>query len=302
MTEQVTPLRNISNSEVTAFLSCKVMYNFAFIDNITPKVTPDPLARGGLGHNALEEYWKARMRGADHTEALRVAHKYFGATFHLYETSIAMQTRMIFDRLMGMVGGWPQWEPLGTEERHDLLLNETLSIAMRYDFYLREKKTGKRRILDWKYTYDFWQPWAHELNPQMPLYVAVLQANGFEVDGGILYQIRTRDLGPEKAADAKYVYKATPYNPTFQMKQSILRRHIGAALEIEKHRALDPEERERVSIPVLNQHGVCKFCNFKDLCKTKLEGKKDLSVDIRHGYTQNTYGYNQQLENAAMTL
>lgn len=74
----------------------------------------------------------------------------------------------------------------------------------------------------------------------------------------------------------------------------MLRQHVAASLEIEKFRALPDAEREVAAIPVLNKHGACKYCNFKDLCVSEIEGKKDLSVDIRVNYVKNTYGYNDQ--------
>ncbi len=65
--------RNISNSEVTTYLSCKRMYDFAFIDNLAPKVTPVPLDRGSVGHYAFELYIKARLNGASHEKAMQIA-------------------------------------------------------------------------------------------------------------------------------------------------------------------------------------------------------------------------------------
>ncbi len=36
-----------------------------------------------------------------------------------------------------------------------------------------------------------------------------------------------------------------------------------------------PEDRAAEILPVLNKHGACAYCNFKDLCIAELEGKTD---------------------------
>lgn len=288
--------RNVSNSEVTTFLACKRQYDFAFILNLAPKVTPTPLARGTLGHLAFEYYVKARLAGDTHEQALKAAEEaYTQALREGVSLEVVMETKFLWLRYMNFHQGWPEYDLLGSEERMDLKLTDTLSMPIRYDLYVRNRKTGEYLIGDYKFTYDFWQPWEHDLNGQMPKYIEVMRLNGYPCDGGFLEEVRTRPLGKDKARDPKQTWRRTTYRPTIAVKRSVLRQHVATSLEIEKHRALSAEERETVSIPVLNKHGACKFCNFKDLCNSMNQGKKDLSVDIEVGYTQNTYGYNKQV-------
>ena len=289
-------MRNVSNSEVSTYLSCKRMYNFAFINNITPKETSDPLSRGTLGHLAFEYYVQARLNGSNHESAMKAGLYAFqeATQSKLIKLDIILQTQMLFIEYMEYHQGWPEFKLLGTEQRKDLQLTDTLNMTIRYDLYVEDLRTGERAIGDYKFTFDFWSPDEHDLNAQMPKYITVMNLNNERVDYGFLEEIRTRTLGKDKAADPKNKWRRTIYRPTAPMKSNMIRQHVAASLEIEKHRALSDEERDAVSIPVMNKHGACRYCNFKDLCHSMNQGAKDLSVMMDSNYTQNTYGYNAQ--------
>lgn len=287
-------MRNISNSEVTTFLSCKRQYDFAFIDNLAPKNTATPLSRGTLGHRAFELYVKARLEGSNHDSAMKAGLYAFQEAQGVVSIDVILETQFLWNRYMAFHKGWPDWIMLGTEERLDLPITDTLNLTIRYDLYMEERATGKRAIGDYKFTYDFWSPKDHDMNGQMPKYITVMNLNGFRVDYGFLEEVRTRKLGKEKAQDHKNLWRRTKYIPSAAKKQQMLKQHIATSLQIEEHRELTPEQRRNVSIPVLNKHGACKYCNFSDLCNTMNEGVTDLSVMTQSDYVQNTYGYNQQ--------
>lgn len=283
-------LRNVSNSEVTTFLSCLRQYDFAFIEELTPIKTADPLARGSGFHYGMELYWQKRIEGASHDEAFQYAlMNGFSELPDGWSLEMLMQSQFLFQRFVTFHNGWPDWKPLGTEIKLTLPIGPTLAISIKYDFYYYDIPRKKYVLLDWKVTYDFWRDDDHELNGQMPKYIAVLQANKFPVDEGSLAEIRSRSLGKEKSANPRNLWKYTRYNPSEAKKRAVLQQHIVTAMKIEKHRALSPEERLIESQPVLNKHGACKYCDFTALCTAMNEGKKDLSVDIRVGYKHNDY-------------
>lgn len=295
---EVTP-RNISNSEVTSFLSCKRMYNFAFVQDLAPINTAPALSRGTLFHYAMELYFQAKMEGHSHDAAMRIAEDAFLNPSEPTPVEVIMEVQFLWmNTMINNQVLFDSWEPLGTEVQMDLPITPTLNITIKYDLYLKEKATGRCFILDWKTTYDFWAPQDHDLNGQMPKYIAVLQANGYQCDGGKLFEVRTRKLSEAKMRDASSMWRITDYYPSYAKKQAVLKQHIAASKEIEAYRALSPEERMDVSLPVLNKYGPCKYCSFFDLCNSMNEGKKDLSTDIRVGYTTSTYGYNK--ENASV--
>lgn len=297
MTELMPEKRNISNSEVTAFLTCKRMYRYAFCFNLEPKITSTPLSRGTLGHLAFENYVIARLNSSNHEQAMKAGRQTFIDAMKEGKIGIDVitETQFIWQRYMEFHKGWPEFTLLGTEQRIDLELTPTLNFPIRYDVYVEEIRTGKRLIGDYKFTYDFWSPDDHDLNGQMPKYIGVLQANGIRCDGGFLEEVRTRPLGKEKSADPKNLWRRTNYFPSLAKRRSVLRQHVATSIEIESFRSLSEEEQRSVAVPVLNKHGACKYCNFKDLCNSENEGKDDLTLDIQIGYTQNTYGYNQTI-------
>lgn len=288
--EQTVVPRNISNSEVTTFLSCKRQYDFAFIEELTPINTSDPLARGSAFHYAMEVYWNYRIKGLPHDEAYDKAEvEGFSVLPEGWSLEMLMNAQFLWKRFMQFFNGFPNWKPIGTEIKVTVVLTPTLTMSLRYDFYYFDTVKQKFILLDWKLSYDFWKDEDHELNAQMPKYIAALQSNGFKVDEGSLAEIRTRPLGKEKSAEPKNLWRFTRYNPSTAKKRAVLQQHISASMQIERHRALPKEERLLESIPVLNKFGPCKYCDFTGLCASMLEGRKDLSVDIRVGYKHNDY-------------
>jgi CRISPR/Cas system-associated exonuclease Cas4 (RecB family) len=293
-------MRNISNSEVTTFLTCKRQYNYAFMMELEPKVTSDPLSRGTIFHAAMQKYWEARLEGYDHDAAMTHAYSAFSTDLPPGTSlEVPMQAQFLWVRYMNFNRGFPTVKPLGTEQKMDLQVSPTFNMSMKYDFYFEDIPTGKKFILDYKLAYEFWKDEDHQLNAQMPKYITILQSNGFQVDGGYLEEIRTRELGKEKAADPKNLWRSTRYVPSVAKKAQVLKQHITASYQIEQFRSLSPEDRAAEILPVLNKHGACAYCNFKDLCIAELEGKTDLSVDIRVGYNANSYAaqYNERDEN-----
>lgn len=292
MTETLIPY-NVSNSEAIAFISCKRMWEFAFGFNLAPKVMPDPLARGTLGHSAFEAYVNARLAGDSHESAIKAGLAVIQAAMTEIKLDVVMQVQFLWGRYMDHHNGWPEWELIGTEQRVDLQLTETLAMPIRYDLLVRERATGKLKIVDYKFAFNFWTPFEHDLNPQMPKYIGVMRANGEPVEGGFLEEIRTRDM---KNLDPKGLWRRTAYNPPVKKIQSMLRQHVAVSMAIEKHKQNGtPQERVVQSIPVLNKYGVCQFCNFKSLCNSLNNGVTDLSVQMRTDFVDNTYGYNKQI-------
>lgn len=284
-------MRNISNSEVISWLSCRLQYDFAFMQNLTPKETPTPLSRGTLGHEAFQRYVETRLEGFNHSQALNAPKQVFLNAMKELTPDVVLETKFLFDRYMEHHKGWPEWTLLGAEQRHDLPITEELAIPMRYDILVKENRTNKILVGDFKFTYEFWQPYEHDLNPQLPKYIQILNNNGIEVHGGFLEEIRTRPLGKDKSNDPKNLWRRTHYYPSIARKRNLLRQHVAASIEIEQYRSLSREDQLATAQPVLSKHGACKYCNFKDLCASKLDGG-DLTVAIQLDYTQNTYGYN----------
>lgn len=287
-------MRNISNSEVTSWLSCRMQYYFAHYRNLEPKQTAMPLYRGTVGHEGFQRYAEARIDGKSHEDALKFSQQVFLREVKAEPLFIEtiLQTKMIYDKYMAYHKGWPEWRLLSVEQRFDLKLNDKVNMTIRYDSMVEDVATGKILIVDYKYTYDFWTTINHALNGQMPKYISVMNANGIRVDGGVLEELRTRKLSAKNSNDPKMLWHRSAYFPSNAKKINTMRQHIAAGIEITRYWEMDDEEREANTIPTLNKHGACKTCNFAELCATKLDGG-DFEYAIELGYKENTYGYNK---------
>lgn len=290
-------MRKISNSEATAWLACRRQYLWGYYRNLTPKRTPDNFTRGTLGHLAFQRYAEALMAGLNHDAAMKAAESAFKDAVGHLEIAIIMQTQFLFTRYMNHPDnkGWPYWRVINTEQHHDLKMNDDITLPLRYDIMVEERATGKVLIGDFKYTYDFWRFGDHDLNGQLPKYIYVMNANGIQVHGGFLEEIRTRELGKEKASQPKNLWRRTQYRPTLEKKRNLIKQHLLASMEITDFWNLPTdEEREFKAIPVLDKYGICKNCFFREACATYLDGGDvDLYLDMH--FTQNTYGYNEQI-------
>lgn len=288
--------RNISNSEVVAWLSCRLQYFFAHYRNLEPKEMGVPLYRGNVGHEFFQRYAEARINGKNHDDSMRYGTDVFTREMQKRpeHAETIMQTMYIVNKYMAYHKGWPEWRILSVEQRFDLPLTDDFHITIRYDTMVEEIATGKILIGDFKFTYDFWSPLDHSLNGQMPKYISVMNANGMQVHGGFLEELRTRKLSEKNgnADNPRMLWRRTPYNPTPITKRNMLRQHIAASLEITEYRSLSDADREAKSIPVLNKHGACKYCNFKEVCAIKLNGG-DWEFELERNFQPNTYGYNE---------
>ena len=249
-----------------------------------------------MGHEALSKYIEARIEGSLHEQALVVIAEYFIRLMRegLNDTDTIMEVKLLVDQYMEHHKGWPEWRLLGTEERIDLPINGDITFPIRYDLLVEEVSSGKVLVGDFKFTYDFWTADEHALNPQLPKYIVAMNANGIKVDGGFLEEIRTRRLSPAKAADVANLWRRTKYFPSLAKKRNVMKQHILASQQIIQYHNASAEGREEFIIPVLNKHGACKFCNFKDLCRSRLDGGDTTELE-KLQFTKNTYGYNDQI-------
>lgn len=287
--------RNISNSEVTTWLTCRQQYYWAFYRNLTPS-DPKKTAhfdRGSLGHAAFQRYSEARIDGKSHDASMQYALDVFTVTLkNGAPLEDVLMIQHLFNNYMGFHQGWPDYRILSVEQRFDLPITEDIALPIRYDSLVEHRPTGKRIIRDYKFTYDFWSPDDHALNSQMPKYIMVLRANNHHIDGGELVEIRTRKLSKENETNPKMAWKHTPYYPSLKKQKNMIRQHIAASLEIDEYWNLSDAEREAKTIPVLNKYAACGGCLFRDPCSSKLDGG-DPEVILRTAYKENTsYGYN----------
>ncbi len=269
-------MRNISNSEVATWLTCRRKYYYEFDLNLQPNIQGTALSRGILLHEILAHYYEALKKwdgGASglvapgnkrHDQAVKVARAAL-AQFMGAADQFAIETVMEVDRLLA--GYWafyqgnPEWEIIEVEKQYNLSITGEYTYSMRLDLLVRERSTGDLAIVDHKTTYDFWQPEDIELSGQFPKYIAALRANGIMVNKVLINQIRTRKIKSTSPAD---LFRVATFKPSQAKLANAMREHIISSEEVIKHKAQTIEAREANATRILRKD-VCKFCDVRPL-------------------------------------
>lgn len=281
-------MRNISNSEVGTWLSCRNKYRYAFDLDLEPKKRSDPLTRGTIGHEALDVYYKTLRAGEGHRAAMDLATKRLGMVMAQPDASLdlIMDVRRILELYWAYYEGDPNWEILEVEEMHNLPLNDDYSMPTRLDLLVRDEQ-GKIALVDHKFYYDMPNADKLALNVQFPKYIGALASVGIKVDYCLLNVLRYRKMKNPALSDLFKRHKVT-VSPAKIRKA--LHTHILASQEITEYRALPEDVRPSRAIPVFNDL-VCKHCDFASLCASEFDGG-DINYLIETDYQKNSYGYN----------
>lgn len=284
-------MRNISNSEVSTWLTCRNKYRYAFDLDLEAKKKSDPLTRGTIGHDILDVYYKTLQAGVEptHVRAMDAATKRLGTIMSQPDApfDLILDVRRILELYWAYYEGDPNWEILEVEEMHNLPLNEDYSMPTRLDLLVRDKTDGKIALVDHKFYYDMPNPDKLALNVQFPKYIGALAEAGIKVDYCLLNVLRYRRLKNPALSDVFKRYKVT-VSPA-KIRRA-LHTHILASQEITEYRSLPEAVRPSVAIPVFNDM-VCKHCDFANLCQSEFDGG-DINYLIETDYQKNSYGYN----------
>lgn len=295
--ELLIPFRKISNSEATDAATCERLYYNAYIrggQGLAPKKLRGPLAIGGVGHEALEIYFKARKDGVSHPEAVNKSIQHMTKMVAdldncIYDLEAILKARICVDRYFQHYGDHPNWTILRVEELYEMQIpNQPFSIPMRLDLLVHDKSTGKILLVDHKFTYDWWKPRKFNLRGQFYKYVAILRHNGVHVDAVVINQLRYREMKSTDPADYNQRYTQDNFT-NFKMKR-ILKDHVAISKWIMKFRELsDEEQNEKAKFLLVDP--ICKYCAFGSLCEAELEGTF-VDVMLKTDFRKNEYGYN----------
>lgn len=281
--------RNISNSEVGAWLSCRNKYRYAFDLDLEPKRRSEPLTRGTIGHDALDVYYKNLQAGKSHEGARDLATQRLSYLMADRDAPIdlIMDVRRILELYWAYYEGDSNWEILEVEEMHNLPLNEDYSMPTRLDLLVRDKTENKIVLVDHKFYYDMPNADKLSLNVQFPKYIGALASAGIKVDYCLLNVLRYRKMKNPALSDLFKRHKVTVSPAKIRRALST---HILASQEITEYRSLPDAVRPSRAIPVFNDL-VCKHCDFASLCQSEFDGG-NIDYLIETDYQKNSYGYN----------
>jgi hypothetical protein len=299
----MTEHRRISNSETVDFLTCKRRYYNAYVRMLAPKEYSGPLSIGLVGHLSLERYFLDLKGGRPHPVARQNAERVLsqllsGASQYAMQSVIDAQVALT--RYFDYYGDHSKtWKIIEVERQYDLdIPGRPYMYSMKLDLLVYDLTDHRYKLVDNKFTYDFWSENKMKLRSQFPRYVAALRHNKLKVDEVLINQIRYRKMKDGTPIE-KYL-KRTPEEVGNHKIRMMLEEYISTADDITAFRALPPEEMERKAVRTLVDP-ICKYCPFNELCKLEMDGAY-VGTMIKTDFVPNEYAAGYNPENPAKKL
>jgi len=282
----------ISISQADAFLTCERKWMFSYVFEKQSDHMSRSLAIGVIGHDIAAVYYQALKDGLSKFEALQEAMKKLSKHFSdaKVDPEILAMVHGLVSRYIENVDYLGTLEILEVEEDFFIPVNDDFWYGMRIDLLVKDSR-GRVRLIDHKFTYDFYSPEALQLNSQMPKYVAGLRFSGYPVVEAYLNQFRTRFKAHLMAgkADAD-LYQLSPVGIVQERIQNSLEHQLIASERIVQRKSLPLELIAKESLPVQNQM-ICKNCPFRDPCIRMENGVKNPLVALGSGYVKKESGF-----------
>lgn len=322
---------SVSYSETSSYLLCKRKWEYGYGRSLKRVTESLSLQLGSAGHKVLEAFYRSILsegdgRAVQSTEAAwewalaaaEVAYAKEVAGGYVDADNKAPLREIIFDFYLNKETGIEPfvtkgWTILAVE--YEAVLDTYLEdgsivrTPVVIDLIVRDPD-GKIVVVDHKFLQDFYDYRAASLQPQIPLYIAVLRGKKFKVDYGYYNMLRARKISGTKLNKAEMQEALTEAGVEFDPKalvsvleelctsngiktktgatpdqrwamlelkpngQRVARQfmeQINTAQEIIELSDLPEEERDIKMHRVANKM-VCQSCSFYDLCTLELTG------------------------------
>lgn len=303
----MTP-RRVSNSEVMAWLSCKMKYYFSFDLGLMPKpnlearllASGKPSVRtldiGNLGHEILAVYYELLKNDLTVEDAIqecrdRLSKMALNPTKFNFEVITA--TLVVLNRYWAFYAenDHKQFEVLEVEKEYDIPLTDEFSYVFRFDLLLKERRTGKIILVDHKFKYDFFTDQSINLSGQVPKYLGALRYNNIRPDIVWLNQIRSRI--PSGTVTHKELFRRSPVVPSNNKISNALREQIIVSQQIAEWRDQPPEIRKATAFRSMDAYPrPCESCPFKKPCTQDYDGG-NITHTLMLEFIPNSYNYNR---------
>lgn len=264
-----TNVKTVSNSEVIAFQKCERFHAFSWGLKLVPKDTStSPMTLGTIGHRGLNAYYKSKINGFDNPEAVQAGmlelSKYMNGQFNeimpiITKRFVAYATRHAHDPI----------EILAVEKSFRVQLSNNIDYVFTPDIivtYTGGPFVGQTAVWDHKWSYNFWTDNEVHFDPQLPKYIWGLRQLGYDIDFGVINQLRTREI---KEPRPEQLFKRSRTVPTAGRMENIMENQ----LTISERIAALPDSKVwfRKAEPSLSKMN-CGQCFFQDPCNQMLEG------------------------------
>lgn len=299
--ELLTAKLKLSHSEATSLNECIRQHFYAYILNLRPKHTNDPLQYGINGHLMLEAFYTVIKEKGKFGEAVLAA---FDKLDELQDNGdidesialiLSVHMQKYFMRYKDIVLN--EWEILEVEKTLTVPLpDKPYDYGCKLDliaiFKAGEHK-GKIGIVDHKFIHNFYTPNDLLMMVQLPRYKWAAEQNGYKIDLCMLAQIRYRKFKDYTTADLfrhepfsdKEIPRARVENAVLEMFKSL--DEAWGRRQLETQDALNESKRTLSRL-------VCKYCDFKNPCNEGLNGRSEKAY-LTSDFKQSDYGYNLDL-------
>jgi PD-(D/E)XK nuclease superfamily protein len=263
--------KTVSDSEVYVFQMCERRHMFAYGYNLQPKKTDQVLRIGSIGHELIGEYYKAKQNNATPDECyqagmLYLAKNYMGVN---YDDSIKIVAARFAD--FTEYHRYDDFRVVAVEEMFKCMLSPDIQYVFVPDLVV-EKPNGRMRVYEWKWSYNFWTLDEVHRSAQLPKYIKGLRILGYDVEDGILGQIRTRPIANPQMSQ---LLRDSPYTPYDVRLDNIMQVQLNIARRI---RDLPSKEiwKDKAQPTISKQN--CRGCPFGVPCDQMLDGNNPLTT------------------------
>lgn len=265
----------VSHSEVESFLRCTRAHYYGYILEIMRRDTSDSLARGTIGHTALETYFKTvkaeQASGSSYAEAVEKAKVEVGKVMiemFMLNPTLAAQVQDTLDWFY-KAEPFKFWEILYVEEDFMFEISDRLQMPFKPDLIARDPE-GKVWLIDNKVVYDFYTPRDAELQPQLAKYYFALRSLGIHIDKVGYHSLRWRNLKENTTENRNSLFG---FDMPKDRAITTMTEQIFASKEIQRRKALPLAEANGQALRAANKL-VCNNCSFRSLCIAEQNNEK----------------------------
>lgn len=289
----------VSNTEVTMKGSCGRQHYYRFGLDIEPVFSNlgPAIARGLIGHAALDTYYVALQQGLSHDDAVQESWDTLNEklAWVVMNWPEDIDLIKIISKLKHLLTGYfrlyrgDTFKVHAVEKFFRAPITPDAEYGMRLDL-LVEMTSGQYRgdfiVVDHKFVYNFKTQKELTMDGQLSKYVKTVRDNGYVVTKGMFNQLRYRELREPTVDD---LYKRTIVKATKVKTENIWKEQRKSTIEISKIKKLPLAEWSEAATRNLSPF-VCKYCHFVSLCNLELE-EEDITTELQTNFQPNTYGY-----------
>lgn len=286
----------ISNSEVGDFASCQAKHFYKYGLKLRLKRFDSPLQMGIIGHEMAAAFMRSLRDGSEFPEAMEAA----DTVYDDWQDFPVDRKAAVFlggGRMMKWFQTfWKSpWEVIGVEEKVETHVDAgdfEYIFPLRYDVLVKfndGKHKGKRALVDWKWTYDFWRPQKLQTYVQLSKYRWAINREipdellEAPVALGVVAQIRYR-------TDARDLFSFEEIDANWTRENNAMAQHTKFARQIIRFRNMPRKDwHDQVSRSLGTS--ACDYCHYQNICTDEVNGR-DPSGWLIDYVTEYKYGYN----------